>query len=139
MKAKLESKVAKTTVQPTAVVTLSMSPAMVFYIMGGVFPSSHSHVNFRLLEAPTMMLYSVANPILYCYRNRRFRNVVLELLQIGKSRKTVAADCTVRYDRRKYRIDEAEDVLKLQNVGIPATCLLILFRFQNVPMEDHAK
>lgn len=123
VKAKLESKVAKTTALLIADVIFSMSPAMVFYILGEVSPSINSFLDFRLLEAP-FMLYSTANPILYCYRDRRFRNAVLELLLIRKSRATVAVDGAVFYIGRKHRIDEAEDALKLQNVGKPAACLL---------------
>ena len=131
VKAKLESKVAKTTVLLTATVIFSMCPAMVFYILGEVFPAIHSVVSFRLWEAP-VMLYSLVNPILYCYRDHRFRKAVLELLRIRKPRATVAADGTVHYSsrrltvdqqehyhyvRRKYRIDGMNDVLELQNVG----------------------
>ena len=123
VKVKLESKVAKTTVLLTTAVIFSISPAMVFYVLGEVFPSIHSVVNFRLWEAP-IMLYSLANPILYCYRDRRFRNAVPELLRIRKRRSTVGAEGNVQYARRKYPIDEAEDVLKLQNVDKPVARLL---------------
>ena len=123
VKAKLESKVAKTSVLLTATVIFSMSPAMVFYILGKVFPTIHSVVSFRLWEAP-VMLYSLVNPILYCYRDRRFRKAVLELVRIRKSRATVGVDGAMRHVRRKHPIDEAEDVLRLQNVGKSATCLL---------------
>ena len=82
VKVKLESKVAKTTVLLTTAVIFSISPAMVFYVLGEVFPSIHSVVNYRLWEAP-IMLYSLANLILYCYRDRRFRNAVPELFEYG--------------------------------------------------------
>ena len=138
VKAKLESKVAKTTVLLTATVIFSMSPAMVFYILGEVFPTIHSVVSFRLWEAP-VMLYSLVNPILYCYRDHRFRRAVLELLRIREPRATVSADGTVHYSsrrltvdqeeyyhyvRRKYRIDGMNDVLELRNVGKSASRLL---------------
>ena len=123
VKMKLESKAAKTTVLPTTAVIFSISAAMVFYVLGEVFPSIHSVVNFRLWEAP-IMLYSLANPILYCYRDRRFRNAAQELLRIRKPRSTVRAEGKVQYARRKYPIDEAEDVLKLQNVDKPVVRLL---------------
>ena len=120
VKAKLESKVAKTSVLLTTAVIVSMSPAMVFYILGEAFPSIHSAVNFRLWEAP-IMLYSLANPILYCYRDCSFNNAVLELLRIRKPRST---EGTVPYARRKYPIEGAEDILKLQNVSKPVVRLL---------------
>ena len=117
VKAKLESKVAKTSVLLTATVIFSMSPAMVFYILGKVFPTIHSVVSFRLWEVP-VMLYSFVNPILYCYRDRRFRKAVLELLRIRKPRATVATDDTVHHvRRRKYPIGGVNDVLELRNVG----------------------
>ena len=123
VKAKLESRVAKTTVLLTATVIFSMSPAMVFYILGEVFPTIHTVVSFRLWEAP-VMLYSLANPILYCYRDRRFRKAVLELLRIRKPRATVSSDATVRYLKRKYPID----VLELQNVTIGKSASRLLTR-----------
>ena len=64
VKTKLKSKVAKTILLTTAVI-LSMFPAMVFYILAEFFPSTHSVVSFRLWEAQ-IMLYSLANPMLYC-------------------------------------------------------------------------
>ena len=123
VKAKLESKVAKTSVLLTATVIFSMFPAMVFYILGEVFPTIHSVVSFRLWEAP-VMLYSLVNPILYCYRDYRFRKAVLELLRIRKPRAPVAADGTVHYVRRKNPIGGVNDVLELQNVGKSTSRLL---------------
>ena len=123
VKGKLESKVAKTTVLLTATVIFSMSPAMVFYILGEVFPTIHSVVSFRLWEAP-VMLYSLVNPILYCYRDNRFRRAVLELLRIRKPRATVAVDGTVHYVSALYPIGGVNDVLELQNVDKSAPRLL---------------
>ena len=123
VKAKLESKVAKTTVLLTATIIFSTFPAVVFYIVGVIFPFINSFLDFRFLEAP-IMLYSTANPLLYCYRDRRFRNAVLELVRKRKSRATVAGDSAMRYVRRKHPVDEAEDDLTPQNVGKSATCLL---------------
>ena len=99
VKMKLESKAAKTTVLPTIGVIFSISAAMVFYVLGEVFPSIHSVVNFRLWEVP-IMLYSLANPILYSSRDRRFRSTVPELLRIRKPRSTVGDEGKVQYARR---------------------------------------
>ena len=114
--AQLESKVAKTSVLLTVSVIFSKSPAMVAYILGEVFPSIHSVVDFRILDAPSM-LYSLAIPILYCYRDRRFRNAVFELLRVWKPRAIAAGDKSVRYVRRKHPTDGVNDFLELQNVG----------------------
>ena len=75
VKAKLESKVAKTTVLLTATIIFSTFPAIVFYILGQIFPLINSFLDCRFLEAQ-IMLYSIANPLLYCYRDCRFRNAV---------------------------------------------------------------
>ena len=123
VKAKLESKVAKTTVLLTTTIIFSAFPTIVFYILSKIFPIINSFLDFRFLEAP-IMLYSTANPLLYCYRDCRFRKAVLELVRIRKSRATVGVDGAMRHVRRKHPIDEAEDVLRLQNVGKSATCLL---------------
>ena len=123
VKAQLESKVAKTSLLLTVSVLFSTFPGIVSYILGEVFPSIQSFADLRIWEAP-LMLYSLVNPILYCYRDRRFRNAVLELLRIQKSPATVAADGKVRYVRRKHPIDGVNDALELQNVGKSASRLL---------------
>ena len=121
VKAQLESKVAKTSLLLTVSVIFSTFPGIVSYILGEVFPKFFA--DLRIWEAP-LMLYSLVNPILYCYRDRRFRKAVLELLRIQKPPATVAADGKVRYVRRKHPIDGVNDVLELQNVGKSASRLL---------------
>ena len=117
----------------------STSPLMVFYVLSEVFPSIHSFLDLRLLEAP-FMLYSIANPILYCYRDSRYRKAVLELLRIRKSPATVAVDSPVCYVRGKHRNEEAEEGLKLQNVGKPAACLLTRAASCNLALvPEHGK
>ena len=81
VKAKLESRVAKTTFLLTAAVMLSFFPAMVFSILGQAFPFLHTRLVIRSWEL-LIKVNSLVNPLLYCYRDRRFRNALLELLRI---------------------------------------------------------
>ena len=123
VQAKLEFKVAKTSLLLTASVIFFKSPVMVAFILGKVFPSIHSVVDFRIWEGPSI-LYSLATPILYCYRDRRFRNAVFELLRVRKPPAIAAGDDTVRYVRRKHPTDGVNDFLELQNVGKSVSRLL---------------
>ena len=121
VKAKLESKVAKTTALLTTAVICAFIPGIVFSILGQIFPSLRTNVTFRLWET-LIQLNSLVNPILYCYRDRRFRNAVLEMLRMRKPQTTQPAVGIVRYVRRKNLFAAEEDVLELQNVDKP-TCL----------------
>ena len=82
--AKLQSKVAKTTALLTAALMFSFIPVFGFEILGNFFPVFHTSVAVRFTDTVTQ-LNSLFNPLLYCYRDRRFRNALLELL--GKRRK----------------------------------------------------
>ena len=132
VQAKLESKVAKTSLLLSTSAIFSMSPAMVAYILGEVFPSIHSVVDFRIWDYPSM-LYSLATPILYCYRDRRFRNAVFELLRVRKPRATDADNDTVRYVRRKQPTDGVNDFLELQNVDHGESKKIVLKRSLSAP------
>ena len=54
---------------------------------------------------------SVANPLIYCYRNRPFRNAVLGLLNI---RKPQEIQPNVRFQREKNPSGSLEKVIDLQ-------------------------
>ena len=83
MKAKLESKVAKTTGLLTAAVISMFIPAFVFGILGRVVPVFRSNEAIRLTHIATQ-LNSLFNPLLYCYRDHRFKNAFRELLGMKK-------------------------------------------------------
>ena len=115
VRAKLESKVAKTTFLLTAAVIVSNAPGIVFHFLGEAFPFLRTSVNFRVWEL-LIQLNSLVNPLLYCYRDRRFRNALLELLRIRKPRASQPAVYSVRYVRRKDQFAAEEDALDRQHV-----------------------
>ena len=83
VQAKLEAKVAKTTAMLSGAVLVTFVLGGVLVFLGDVFPVSRFNSAFRV-SITLLQLNSVVNPILYCYRDRRFRNAVLELLRLKK-------------------------------------------------------
>lgn len=83
IEAKLATKVAKTTAILTVVVLISFIPSLVFLLFGEIFPALRRSSFFRwsMLLA---QLNSVFNPVLYCCRDRRFRDAFLEILKLKK-------------------------------------------------------
>ena len=79
MKAKLEAKVAKTTGLLTAAVISSFIPTFVFAIFVNFVPIFGTTASHRFTQT-LIQLNSTFNPLLYCYRDRRFRNAICELL-----------------------------------------------------------
>ena len=73
IKAKLASKVAKTTAILTGAVVISFLPTMALLFFGNAFSVLRRSSYFRW---STMMIHlnSVINPVLYCYRDRRYRD-----------------------------------------------------------------
>ena len=116
--AKLAKKVAKTMGLVTAALIVSFFQVVVVFMLGGVFPilwkPSASSLSMLLVQ-----LNSIMNPLIYCYRDRRFRNAVLELLGIKKPQANQpAAAPTPRFVRRKDPFALLEGVVELQNVEI---------------------
>jgi len=85
MKAKLEAKVAKTTGLLTVAVISSFIPTFVFAILVNVVPIFRTVASHRLTQT-LIQLNSIFNPLLYCYRDRRFRNAICELLGRKKNK-----------------------------------------------------
>ena len=108
---KLASKVAKTTGMVTAALILSFVPSCIIHTgLHNVFPELRS----RLASGVSHLLLhcnSVANPLIYCYRNRPFRNAVLGLLNI---RKPQEIQPNVRFQREKNPSGSLEKVIDLQ-------------------------
>ena len=101
VKVKLESKVAKTTGLLTAAVMFTFIPVFVFEILGNFFPVFRTRTAIRFTASVTK-LNSLFNPLLYCYRDRRFRNALRELF--GKRKKPQPLQPAVdaaRFVRRK--------------------------------------
>ena len=84
LKAKLESKVAKTTGVLSAMVISSFMPVFVFTVVGNVIPVFRTKEALRFTQILSQ-LTSMVNPLLYCYRDGRFRNALRELLGMKRS------------------------------------------------------
>ena len=112
--AKFESKIAKTTAMITAALILSFIPSVVVGILGNFFPVFRKGWVFRTTET-LMQLNSLANPLIYCYRDRRFRNAVLELIRFRKSGAIQPTDGAVRFVRRKNPFVSLEGITEQQN------------------------
>ena len=107
--AKLENKVAKTSFLITAVPFFSFLPSAAVDVLGFFFPTFRKNWAFRSAET-LMQLNSIVNPCIYCYRDRRFRNALLELLRLRKPQATPPAAGAERFVRRKKQLDSLKDV-----------------------------
>ena len=100
MKARMESKVAKTTGLLTVAVISSFIPTFVFAILVNVVPIFRTISAHRLTQT-LIQLNSMFNPLLYCYRDRRFRNAIRELLGRKKPQAIQSAVGAPQFLRRK--------------------------------------
>ena len=135
--AKLERRVAMTTALVTVALILSFFPNALIGMLEGVYPVLRKHWVIRLMDT---LLYSnsVVNPLIYCYRDCRFRKAVLEILKIRKPEKgPSAAYDVVRSVRRKDLlgsvIDTEVQIQKIENQVLltrSASCDLVLFTDQ---------
>ena len=122
VQAKLETKVAKTTGLLTAAVIFTLILGGVLTVLGDIFPVFRKNSTFRIAET-LLQLNSLMNPVIYCYRDRRFRKAILELLRIKKpqaTQPTRARDDAARLRKRKDKFGSVEDVqsnINSQNVG----------------------
>ena len=126
IKAKLESKVAKTTVFLTAAVISFYIPLFVIGFLGRVVSVFRSIAAHRLLRMVTH-LNSLFNPFFYCYRDHRFRNAILELLGMKKPHEILSAAGAAQFIRQKdpFRSSEQHIVGKhTQRLTRSASCNL---------------
>ena len=142
--AKLEQRVAVTTTLVTVALILSFFSNAVIGMLEGVYPVLRKRFVLQLRDT---LLYSnsVVNPLIYCYRDCRFRNAVLEILRIRKPKVTpcVVTDAA-RFARGNDVFDSERDKVQGQQVENPvrltrsASCDLVHFlgRFQ---LESHKK
>ena len=77
------TKVAKTTGILTAALIVSFIPSMTVICFGDALPALQRS-SFFLWAMMLSQLNSLFNPILYCFRDHRFRNAILEMLKIKK-------------------------------------------------------
>ena len=107
--AKLESKVAKTTGMITATLILTFLFGSLPIALGVRFPAFRVNLAFRTSEI-LLQLNSVINPLFYCYRDRRFRNAVLELLRIRTPEAIQPTIGAVRFRRQQHRCESLVNV-----------------------------
>ena len=88
---KTECKVAKTTALVTAALFLSFVPAVSLPLLGTFFPVLRKMSLWRAVET-LVLSNSLVNPLIYCYRDCRFKKVVLELLSMKKPKPKNAVD-----------------------------------------------
>lgn len=100
LQAKRESNVAKTTGLITAALLLTIALGNILpKVILLQFPALHLRFVFHISRT-LVRLNSVLNPILYCYRDRRFRKAIKELLRIRKTQETQERDDGVRFCQR---------------------------------------
>ena len=95
---KTEYRVAKTTALVTAALFLSFVPVVSLPLLGIVFPVLRKMSLWRAVET-LVLSNSLVNPLIYCYRDCRFKKVVLELLR-GKKHKPKNTVDIVRFTER---------------------------------------
>ena len=144
VKAKLEQRVAVTTTLVTVALILSFFSNAVIGMLEGVYPVLRKRF---VVDLKTTLLYtnSVVNPLIYCYRDCRFRNAVLEILRIRKPKVTpyVVTD-TARFARGKGVFNSERDKVQGQQVENPvsltrsASCDLVHL-LGVVQLESHKK
>ena len=129
---KLENRVAKTTAFVTAALIFSFIPVVSLALLGRVFPVLREMSTVRVVET-LMFSNSLVNPLIYCYRDCRFKKAVLEILKIKKPKQKNAVDkvpFTKRKDGRgppkdKVPITQEED----KNILLRRSTSLDLTRF----------
>jgi len=106
IRTKLATKCAKTTAMLTAVLLIAFIPSLAFLLFGEIFHALRRSSFFRW-SMMLAQLYSLFNPILYCYRDRRFRDAFLQMLKMKKP----AASA----QRKNRRIGSAQTLENLQS------------------------
>ena len=101
-KTRLESRVAKTTAMITVAIVLSFGPFTSTAILVNIFPAFRTYPVYRFAET-VVQFNSLVSPIMYSYRNKRFRNAILELLGMKKS---------------QQRLDGRRNLRRRESVGL---------------------
>jgi len=111
IKAKLESNVAKTTGLLTTAIISSFVPIFVTSMLGNVMPVFRTNYAMRFSQR-VMQFISLFNPLLYCYRDHRFRNAIRELLGIKKPQAIQSAVGTAEIVTRKDPFSRSSELQK---------------------------
>ena len=80
VKVRQERRIAMTAAVVTITLILSFMPSILGGMLQGIYPVFRQRLAMRVADI-FLYLNSVANPLIYCYRDRRFRNAVLEILK----------------------------------------------------------
>ena len=129
---KLENRVAKTTALVTAALILSFVPVVSLALLGRVFPVLREMSAVRVGET-LMFSNSLVNPLIYCYRDCRFKKAVLVILKIKKPKQKNAVD-KVRFTKRKDGRGPPNDKVQItqeedKNILLRRSASLDLARF----------
>ena len=104
--AKIQSRIAFTAFLLTAAVFICTLPMAVFVGTVQFLPILRANSVFRCLEVP-LYLNSLLNPVLYFYRNRRYRKAALKLLRFRMPLKNRSVGPSTRWRRDSFvLIDE---------------------------------
>ena len=107
VQAKLQSKVAMTTGLITLALLITTVLAFFFLGLRIIFPAFHTLLLF-LISGTLFQSNSLINPLLYCYRDRRFRRAALELLRIGKPSAIHPTDGAVQFRKLQHQFGAQE-------------------------------
>ena len=83
IQAKLQNRIAMTTALVTIALILSFVPGVIVGIPRRVYPVLRTRFAWRISDS-FLYLNSLVNPLIYCYRDPRFKKAVLEMLRIRK-------------------------------------------------------
>ena len=118
VKVKQERRIAMTAAVVTIILILSFLPSILGGMLQGIYLFFRQRLAMRV-EDIFLYLNSVANPLIYCYRDRRFRNAVLEILKgrRPKEKPSVVTDA-VRFRDVKHNdvFGSGKDTLQMQKV-----------------------
>ena len=118
VKVKQERRIAMTAAVVTITLILSFLPSILGGMLQGIYPVFRQRLAMRVADI-FLYLNSVANPLIYCYRDRRFRNAVLEILKSRrpKEKPSVVTDAA-RFGDVKHNdvFGLGKDTLQMQKV-----------------------
>ena len=100
VKTKLENRVIMTCALASAAVILSFVPLVTVGLLGELYPGLRKSSVFRSAET-LLQMNSVVNPLIYFYRNHRFRNIILDILRVRKHPAARSKVAPMQYVRSK--------------------------------------
>ena len=113
VKTKLENRVAMTCALASGAVIPSVVPIATVGLLGDLYPGFRKSSVFRSAET-LLQMNSIVNPLIYFYRNSRFRSIILEILRIRKPPTAESKVDPMQYVRSKD-LSSAEGTQKQRN------------------------